>query len=362
MAILIRSQGSDKWVTVEVVTYRQEAELQKLLADAPSLIPVDEIQPGAAPFVAAVREFGLPGSGHTDLLVFTSDGGVAVIECKLAANAESKRQVIGQILEYGAYLWGMSYDEVDSRVQARTGKPLVALVAEAVGDQEWDEKGFRQGVEQALAEGSFSLVIAVDEVNEEMNKTIAFLNGCGRPAFSFHALEMHRFNAQGIEIMVPRLHGAPLQKGGEQPRKQWTEERFFAVVQENRPAEMPVIWQLYDLSREIADRVWFGNGAKTGSFTFHYLVDSRTASVFTVSTTGSLILNYGWLNEVVEPAQVEQFHRRIRAIPSFRSLPMAAAKWPSLKIARAFVGQTGALEEFVEAVKELGRGIRGAKT
>jgi hypothetical protein len=35
---------------------------------SPSLIPVDEIRDGMPPLVAAVREFGLPGSGSTDLL------------------------------------------------------------------------------------------------------------------------------------------------------------------------------------------------------------------------------------------------------------------------------------------------------
>jgi hypothetical protein len=79
---------------------KAEKELQELLAESPSLIPADDIRDGFSPLVVAVREFGLPGSGNTDLLAFSSAGEITIVECKLAANAEIKRTVIGQILEY----------------------------------------------------------------------------------------------------------------------------------------------------------------------------------------------------------------------------------------------------------------------
>ena len=86
-------------------------------------------------------EFGLPGSGNTDVLAFSPDGDIAVVECKLAANAESKRKVIGQILEYAAYLWGMDYEEVDKRVRRLRGEGLAELIEEAVAG-EWDKASF----------------------------------------------------------------------------------------------------------------------------------------------------------------------------------------------------------------------------
>ncbi len=53
------------------------------------MIPIDEIREGVSPLVFAVGEFGLPGSGNTNVLAFSADGDVAIIECKLAANPES---------------------------------------------------------------------------------------------------------------------------------------------------------------------------------------------------------------------------------------------------------------------------------
>ena len=137
MRIAIRSATTGAWRLVESADYDNEAELQKLLAESPSLIPVDEIREGISPLVVAVREFGLPGSGSTDLLAFNADGDVAVIECKLAANQEIRRKVVGQILEYGAYLWGMTYEEVDERIYQRTGRRLADLVGEAADTGDW---------------------------------------------------------------------------------------------------------------------------------------------------------------------------------------------------------------------------------
>src|SRR5687768_15384701 len=114
--ILIRKMLDGDWKPVESARYVDEAELQRLLEQSPSLIPVTDIQAQASKLVLAVSEVGLPGSGSTDLICLSAAGDIAVVECKLATNAEIKRKVIGQILEYGAYLWGMAYEDLDRRI------------------------------------------------------------------------------------------------------------------------------------------------------------------------------------------------------------------------------------------------------
>src|SRR5689334_11071612 len=109
MKILMRSDKHEKWQLVQSAMYGAEAELQALLADTPSLISVNEVREGAGTLIAAVREFPLD-IGYIDLLGFTAEGDIAVIECKLAQNDEIKRKVIGQVFEYGAYLWDMDYE------------------------------------------------------------------------------------------------------------------------------------------------------------------------------------------------------------------------------------------------------------
>ena len=205
MRILIRDQRK-KWTYAESVKAEAEAELQKLLVESPSLINIDEIREGTSPLVVAISEFGLPGSGATDVISFSAEGDIALVECKLATNPEIKRKVLGQILEYAAYLWQMSYEEVDNRIQQRMGKPLAALIVDSVAG-DWDEEQFRSSVKQSLDDGSFILIIVVDELNDELRRIIRYINECSESAFSLHALEMRRFQAEGIEVLVPHVYG-----------------------------------------------------------------------------------------------------------------------------------------------------------
>jgi hypothetical protein len=330
MKILIRDIGSKKWKFAEAITVRAESELQKLLVESPSIITIDEIIEGTSPLVFAVSEFGLPGSGASDVLAFSPQGDIAIIECKLATNPEAKRKVIGQILEYAAYLWRMSYEEVDGRIRKLKGKSLADLVAECV-DGEWDEEQFRENVKQTLETGSFILIIVVDEINEELRRIIRYLNECSKSAFSIHALEMKRFQAGQIEILVPHLYGVSTKPP--EGRGQWSEEEFFKVLEErNEPSIVDLVKDLYDWSLRTADRVWFGTGREVGSFTFHYLKEGKTISIFTVYTNGKLTLNYGWMKAQLPKETLEGFHEKIHEIPTLQQIPADFSKWPSVKV------------------------------
>lgn len=73
--------------------------------------------------------------------------------------------------------------------------------------EDWDEESFRKGIIDALAQGSFILIIVVDEINDELKRIISYLNECSESAFSLHALEVSRFHSGETEILVPHLHG-----------------------------------------------------------------------------------------------------------------------------------------------------------
>jgi hypothetical protein len=361
MRILQRGQGAKGWKIIESAEYRGEAELQRLLNESPSLIPIDDIREGVSPLVVAVREFGLPGSGSTDLLCFNADGDIAIVECKLAANAEIKRKVIGQILEYAAYLWRMSYEELDQRIQAKRGKPLTTLVGDAVASSDWDEENFRSAVQESLKKGSFILLIAVDTVNEELSRTISFLNGCGAPEFSFCALEMRRFESDAGETLVPHVHGAEETRAAREPssRRRWTEPDFFADAQKLPTETLRVVTDLYEWSKAHAASVGFGTGAANGSFTFYFEKDSKRLSVFSVFARGTLCLNYGYMSGKVDKSIIEEFAKSIRAIPSLKNLQADLTKSiPSVSIADIFVKDSRALDTFKKAVTWLGESLR----
>jgi len=348
MKILVRSKGSKEWKFAESVRTKAESELQRLLVESPSLIMIDEIREGVSPLIFALSEFGLPGSGATDIPAFSSEGDVAIIECKLAANPESKRKVIGQILEYAAYLWHMGYEEIDSRIKKSNGKSLSELVEESVAAG-WDEELFRNGVKKSLDSGSFVLVIVVDEINEELRRIIRYVNECSQSAFSLHALEMNRFQADKTEVLVPHVYGISAKPPAGERKEKWTEEKFFDDLgKRNSPNTVKIAQVVYKWSLDTADRIWFGTGAKIGSFTFHYLKEGKTISVFTIYSDGKLMINYGWLSRKLPSETLEKFHGMIHKIPSLRQIPSDFSKWPTVRVEA--LKNLENLEEFKKAV------------
>ncbi|MBS7614657.1 hypothetical protein KEJ18_02845 [Candidatus Bathyarchaeota archaeon] len=235
-------------------------------------------------------------------------------------------------MEYAAYLWQINYEQIDNRIKQLKGKSLAESVAESIAG-EWDEELFRDGVRETLENGSFVLIIVVDEINEELRRIVRYLNECSKSAFSLHALEMNRFQADKTEVLVPYLYGASTKPATSQ-RGQWSEEEFFKALEENNKQEIvAIVKDLYKWSANTADRIWFGTGKETGSFTFHYLKEGKTISIFSIYTDGRLILNYGWLVKPLQKETLEGFHKTIHEIPTFRHIPNTFAnKWSSVKI------------------------------
>jgi hypothetical protein len=196
MAILVRSNGG-KWQEVERFAFPDETHLQRMLHDSPELIPSANV--ASAVFI---REASLPGSGYTDLLGVDADGNILVVETKLAKNQEIRRKVIGQILEYGASLWRMSYEAFDGLFFAKTQKHLIDLISDRAPVV---PEVFRSAVTERLISGQFQLLIAVDEINEELERIIAFMSHLG--GVRLEAIELDLYKTNTTEIIVPNRYG-----------------------------------------------------------------------------------------------------------------------------------------------------------
>src|SRR4051794_35475938 len=102
--MLIRPLGSGTWRSPDVTRYPDEDAIQALLAQSPELVPGI-----GSTRLAVAREVSL-SAGYVDLVVVAPDGAITLVECKLKANPEIRRHVIGQILAYAATLWELSYE------------------------------------------------------------------------------------------------------------------------------------------------------------------------------------------------------------------------------------------------------------
>jgi hypothetical protein len=160
--ILIRHAGEASWRAPATTAYADERALQELIARSPSLLPNTADAP-----IAVVRELAIPSIGYIDVVGVDIEGTITLVECKLRANPEIRRQVVGQVLAYAAGLWGMSYEAFDAAFTAIAGQSLADQVR-LLSVDEWDETAFRATVTNNLDMGRFRLVIVVDELTDEL--------------------------------------------------------------------------------------------------------------------------------------------------------------------------------------------------
>lgn len=351
MKILLRNGHHDDWKMVESFSYGDERELQKLLAESPDLIPAQDLREGAGQFIAVVREFNVD-IGFIDFLGFSAEGEIAVIECKLANNPEIKRKVIGQVLEYGAALWGMSYENFDQIIQNRAGKPLAELVQNEVNDPEWDEELFRSNIEENLKTGNFILVIVVDEINDALTRIIRFLNACGSPNFSFAALEMRRFQAGDVEILLPKVDGdyrPPAQRTAGS-RRIWDKVSLLEDAKEKlKPEAYDMLADLLTFTEQHAPGgIGYGSGKENGSFTYYCVRGNRRASVFSVYSNGDFSINLGGMPKIFSNDEIDEFKNQLANIPPLQNIIDSKKYWNTYRLGEGITQQ-----QHVELLKEL---------
>lgn len=303
MDILVRQKnGNSKWDRLVEQDFENEAALQSILYRSPDIIPIEQLGNSIRKPRLFIKEAGLPGSGNTDLIGVDEEGGITIIECKLASNTEIRRKVIGQVLEYAAYLWQIPYDEFDGicvRAEKWHGKHLSDAMREIVAGspEDWSEEDFKKNLGSNLTQGDFCLIIAVDALNDELRRVIEFLNSRGKDSPQIHALEMKFFETTDLQVLVPALFGTVPTVAEPAALGNWDEGKFFAQCRENTLANktVAILQQLYEFSKEMGSITW-GRG-RVGSFSVGFDRYGIRVSTFTVNTSGQLTFNFGYIDD-----------------------------------------------------------------
>ncbi|MDQ0635061.1 hypothetical protein QFZ40_002970 [Arthrobacter pascens] len=193
--ILIR-QTDGTWREAAYAGYALESDLQAILAAHPDLIP------GVGKGARTCREFQSE-VGPADVVVVGADGDVTLVECKLAANPQVRREIVGQMFDYASRLWKMDVDDFAARWQSRTHESLF-------GEDSEDGFPLREALARNLAEGRFRIVLAVDAINTALKRMVEYLNFMSGPNTSVVAVEYSRLTQGSIEILAPRIYGQEL--------------------------------------------------------------------------------------------------------------------------------------------------------
>jgi len=361
MKVIWRQKGN-RWEIAFGKGYRDEAQLQSFLAEYPAMIPFEDISDKIPEPKAMLREVGLPGSGSTDIVGVDELGGITILEYKLAANPEVKRKVIGQVLEYAAFLWHKPYSFLDRIAMQRLGKPLAQVVhdsLDAEAQQDWQEPAFIDSVTETLAEGKFRMIVAVDSINDDLRQTIEYLTE-GPSRLELYALELTYFMSGEREIVIPHLHGATPAARVARPSgsaSRWNEDRFFedAIRRQLPEMEIAQMRELLRFCEEQATRTWWGGGKETGSFTHHVMREGKAISIYTVFSDGRIQFNFGWLRSRVPDRTLVYYRDGLRAIPNLKGLSVREDfnQWPTVRVSKAFISDEDltAFERVVDEVR-----------
>lgn len=183
-----------------------EAWLQKALFDQPTAMPVNEIDPHIGPLVPICMELET-GAGPADILYVTPSGQIVLAETKLWRNADARREVLAQILDYAKQLTAWSYDDL-AREASRSSQqgPGYLMKRMLESHPKLDTAVFVDGVNRSLKSGDFLLLIIGDGIRSGAESLVGFLQQYGNLRFSLGLIEVAAYRLSASEMLLqPRI-------------------------------------------------------------------------------------------------------------------------------------------------------------
>ncbi len=202
MTAIWQHDGAE-WRLLSPSGFPAEAALHDLVEQAPHVLPL-----AGAPRLVVVGREVLLGGNYADLIAVEPSGRLAVVEIKLARNAEARRAVIAQILTYAAYLRGMDAATLEREVLAghlrKRGYESLTGAA-AANDQEgsFDPAAFTGELGESLAEGRFRLVLVLDDAPPELVRLVGYLQAVADKLL-IDLVTVAAYDIGGSQVVVPR--------------------------------------------------------------------------------------------------------------------------------------------------------------
>lgn len=258
---LQRSDGS--LVDMAARPFVSEDVLQKLLAEYPSLLAGDEINPQEPrKWILVSREMGVPSAESEgsrwslDHLFIDQEGIPTLVEVKRSSNTEIRRDVVGQMLDYAAnavVYWPL--EQLRARFEEacrQTGADPADAIVE-VAREEADPDEFWQDVKTNLRAGRVRLVFVADEIPTELQRIVEFLNEQMDPA-EVIAIQVKQYVSadEGVRTLVPQVIGrtaaaVQAKRAGRRSEQVWTEPKLReAFSQLDTPRARDTMLKLLD--------------------------------------------------------------------------------------------------------------------
>ena len=184
---------------------RNEAWLRDTLFANPDLLPILDIEPAYGPLLPLCTELRTP-AGPIDIAYINATGRLTLVECKLWRNAEARRKVVAQILDYARTIKGWSYSDLQRQVSIATKRQgnLPFEIAHAAAP-ELQEHQFIDSVSRSMRDGRFLLLVAGDGIREDIGGIADLINRNATSGFSFGQVEVALYEfPDGALAIQPR--------------------------------------------------------------------------------------------------------------------------------------------------------------
>jgi hypothetical protein len=351
---LVRDDGATEAMT-RVRCENEDRELQRLLERNFDLLPGEQIDPDdPRRWLLVKREMPVPDPGtggnrwNVDFLFLDQDAVPTFVECKRFEDTRSRREIVGQVLEYAAN--GRQYWNRDilARLADESAKLHSTDLAQALDLLRPNElstaEAFFARAEENLRQGQVRIIFFLEESPLELRTVVDFLNGQMERS-EVLLVEARQYSTGGRRVVVPSLLGYTEQARlikrtmtdvSTSARRKWDKDSFLATAARSLdPPELQAVTQVLEAAIRIGCDIAWGTGKDTGSFNIKDPVLCQR-SLVSVGTNGVLALNFGWLNESEREERVRDRLRDLAAerlgvsVPldySRRHLNLQPAQW-----------------------------------
>ncbi len=253
MTGILYRKGNGNWISPADSGYASEDQLQAMIEEFPNLLP------GVSADSFVCREFNTDSGPIDNVIINSTDGSITLVECKLARNPEIRRKIVGQIIDYAASLHKLSFEEFHQRWKDRGGADLTSV--------ETPRGPLSLGVKTNLEGARFTLLLAVDEINEPLKDMVILVNKKTDASFRVALIELARHSTEDTEILIPQTFGYEALKpevGEYEKRDPWTKDEFAAWLLKNESSSLAKFESLIKILEE-KNFKWGGTKSETPS-------------------------------------------------------------------------------------------------
>ena len=295
----------------------EEIELQRLLEKNPDLIPGEQVNPSEPRrWLIIKREMPVPdpntgiGRWSIDFFFTDQDAMPTFIECKRCNDTRSRREIVGQMLEYaanGQQYWSKEeirqYAEEFAKAQ---GISIENEIKRLQPEETESVDAFFQKIEDNLREGQIRLIFFLEEAPSELKSIVEYLNKQMERS-EVLLVEARQYEYEKTKVVAPTLFGYTEEARQvkktisiSRPRKKWDQETFFidakAKLQES---EVNSLKKVYDKAISLSCELSWGTGKTMGTFSIKWSHLGRY-SPFTVYSDGTITVNFANFNKTEE--------------------------------------------------------------